>query len=524
MTRETKSQKNQFKLNGGLNTELNEIGFPDGYTRDEANYELLVDGSRRRRKGLAIETGGSTRTVATTTTAEFNQSFLWRNVGGDPTKDIVVYRKGTILHFGTADETVSDDWAASSIDFSSYKTSGATTANVDNAPLSFAYGRGRLLVTGQYVVPFYVSFSVAAGYAASLITLRARAFDTIDDGTIVTNEPTGTITDDHRYNLRNRGWNEADLTSFNSLTKWPARNSIWYKGYERSSDTTVGAGAVLPSDGIKAWNSAKIDAEVFGNSSAPTGALLLDPFDTTSAFGVGQTTGSFDISSWTVVDETTTPWVVTITTSAAHGLAGPVARFTIDGNSFDYNGTSGPYLEIYEGSLDGTWYSTSIPAVDEITFTFTPAPPNWASWVDQNSSLGLVDGGPIVRSSGTAHTDSLRAVAWYEGRAFYAGFSNEEFADSIFFSQIVDDPKKYGKCYQEADPTDENFNAIVSTDGGEIVLPGLGSVIDMVALRNALLVFSKDGVWEISGGRGAFTASTQMRAALPVLASLRWKT
>ena len=53
MTQEQQTSKNFFYLNGGLNTEFNELGFPEGYTTDEANYELLVDGSRRRRKGLA---------------------------------------------------------------------------------------------------------------------------------------------------------------------------------------------------------------------------------------------------------------------------------------------------------------------------------------------------------------------------------------------------------------------------------------------------------------------------------------
>src|SRR5210317_28029 len=67
---EQQTSKNQFRLNGGLNTEINELNFPDGFTTVEANYELLLDGSRRRRKGLALESGGSSKAVGTWRDAE----------------------------------------------------------------------------------------------------------------------------------------------------------------------------------------------------------------------------------------------------------------------------------------------------------------------------------------------------------------------------------------------------------------------------------------------------------------------
>jgi hypothetical protein len=85
--------------------------------------------------------------------------------------------------------------------------------------------------------------------------------------------------------------------------------------------------------------------------------------------------------------------------------------------------------------------------------------------------------------------------------------ANSEWADTIFYSQIVDTPEKFGRCYQEADPTDPDFNQLVSTDGGTIVIPGMGGVTNMVSSRNSLLVLGSEGVWEVSGGqRGVFTA------------------
>lgn len=514
MTQEQQTSKNLFRLNGGLNTEFNELGFPDGYSTDEANYELLLDGSRRRRKGLAEESGGAARTVATHTTSEFHQTYLWRNVGGDPTKDILVYKKGAVLHLTPADETVSDGWVDVEINVTDFKTSGATTANSDNAPLSFTQGRGRLLVTGQYVYPFYVEYDATADeYSATKINVRVRAFDTIDDGTAITNEPTASpIPDDHRYNVRNRGWTEADLTSFNSLSKWPARNALWYKGYRRTIDTTTDTTAILAEkDGVLAWDSTLMDAEVFGQSSAPVGSLFLNPHDSTYAIAAGESSESYNITSWEVADETTTPWVITLTLDGNHGYSGPpYDEFTITGNSFAYIGTSGGRDFKSTDSLDGTWTPTSYPAANTIRFTWDGIA-NWSSWTGGGSAPvgqeGLIDGGTIVRSTGIEHDDSLRAIEWHAGRAFYAGFANKEWADSLFFSQIVDNPNKYGKCYQEADPTDENFNALVASDGGEIIMPGMGGVIELVSLRNNLLVFSSDGVWEVSGGRGVFAAN-----------------
>ena len=66
MTQEAQRSKDFYRLNGGLNTEINELNFPDGFTTDETNYELLKDGSRKRRKGLSEEASGVDLTVVHT--------------------------------------------------------------------------------------------------------------------------------------------------------------------------------------------------------------------------------------------------------------------------------------------------------------------------------------------------------------------------------------------------------------------------------------------------------------------------
>ena len=169
------------------------------------------------------------------------------------------------------------------------------------------------------------------------ILIQYRDFEGIDDGLAIAETPTdATILDDHRYNLRNRGWNDADLTAMRASTaaNFPAKNGLWYKAYGRKSDTTAGAGAVHPDDGLRALEVDKYAGEIFGNSSAPQGSLFLNPFDTRFAGEVTGTTAPIPITDWTVLDETVAPWRVTIA-AAAHGLTNVAPdSVTISGHKY----------------------------------------------------------------------------------------------------------------------------------------------------------------------------------------------
>ena len=514
---ELSQKKDLFRLNQGLNTEINELNFPDGFTVDEANYELLVDGSRRRRKGLAAESGASTaKTVDTIAAGDFQQTYLWRDVGGDPSLDVMVYRTGDYLYFAVADETVSDGWASgdgSLIDMTVYHTSGATAALTTQKAVSMSHGRGYLFVSGPMMTPFYITYTASTGeYATAEVTPRIRDFGDQEDGVAIKTEPTGTITATHRYNLRNRGWDQADIDQYKTdQSKNPAKNALWWKGYKRTYDGSTAASLIRADDGAQSWDSAKLDAEAFGNSTAPRGSMYLDIFDTTTGYGGADATGDvFSITTWTYVDNSPT-WTVTITTSGAHGL-GVGDDFTIDGNLMDYYITTGGGEDIdFTKSMNGTHTTVTGTTGSTIVFTWSNEPGSWAGWNDQYAQLGNIStggaDGPLVRGSGSVHTDGLSAVAWFAGRVFLAGMRNTEFADRVFFSQIADSPEKFGRCYQVADPTDENFNALTSADGGDIIIPGMSGVQNMIVVDNSLLIFANEGVWEVSGGgRGVFTA------------------
>jgi hypothetical protein len=117
----------------------------------------------------------------------------------------------------------------------------------------------------------------------------------------------------------------------------------------------------------------------------------------------------------------------------------------------------------------------------------------------------LLSGHPIVERS------RPDVVAFFQGRVFYGGITAENPASNlttghIFFSQIVTDINRAGRCYQEADPTSEHISDIIADDGGVIVLSGCGRVRAMVPIAGSLMVIAENGVWEISGVDSGFSA------------------
>lgn len=108
----------------------------------------------------------------------------------------------------------------------------------------------------------------------------------------------------------------------------------------------------------------------------------------------------------------------------------------------------------------------------------------------------------------TSSTSRPKAVAFFAGRVWYAGVDYQGFSNKIYFSQIVEDTSSFAKCYQRNDPTAENQNDILATDGGVIQVLDIGSVIKLFATQSTLVIFADNGVWSINGSTGTgFTAT-----------------
>lgn len=97
---------------------------------------------------------------------------------------------------------------------------------------------------------------------------------------------------------------------------------------------------------------------------------------------------------------------------------------------------------------------------------------------------------------------------WFASRAWYAGVGYTGLSNNLYFSQVIEKPEQYGRCYQLNDPTSEALRDILPTDGGIIKIPEVGKIIRLWAYQTALIVFSTNGVWIVRGENGFFTPTS----------------
>ena len=103
-------------------------------------------------------------------------------------------------------------------------------------------------------------------------------------------------------------------------------------------------------------------------------------------------------------------------------------------------------------------------------------------------------------NSGLMQTDVRPSSnAWFAGRLFQGGMNTKEWSDTIFFSKTIINDEEFGQCFQGADPTHPDLNELTASDGGTIQIPNIGNITDMRSMESSLLIFSDQGVWEVTG-------------------------
>lgn len=104
--------------------------------------------------------------------------------------------------------------------------------------------------------------------------------------------------------------------------------------------------------------------------------------------------------------------------------------------------------------------------------------------------------------SPTSGVQRPSTTAFFASRVFYAGVQAQNYSNKIYFSQIIEGNSQFGKCYQTNDPTSEYMFNLLPSDGGVINILECGTIIKLVSIQSALLVFATNGVWSISGSTG----------------------
>jgi len=100
-----------------------------------------------------------------------------------------------------------------------------------------------------------------------------------------------------------------------------------------------------------------------------------------------------------------------------------------------------------------------------------------------------------------------QAVGFHNGRVFFAGVNAVGYTGKVYYSQQLTNINKIGKCYQQNDPTAEDFNSLLATDGGEIDIPNCGNILRVEEGPAGIVVFASNGMWEITGTEGKFSAT-----------------
>lgn len=127
--------------------------------------------------------------------------------------------------------------------------------------------------------------------------------------------------------------------------------------------------------------------------------------------------------------------------------------------------------------------------------------------------------GGVFNVGGEITNKRPKAVAFYAGRFFYGSVNGV-----IYYSKIVEGVSDLGKCYQENDPTTEDMNQLLDTDGGTIKIMGVGTVERLVPMGNSLVAIGTNGIYVISGGADkGFTANSQQVGFLSNVVCLSYR-
>lgn len=507
------SQQEYYTFVAGLNTEAGYFTFPPNTFKEASNIKLNIDGSFQKR--LAVDFEDNYETFNQITVAQANSYgytvYTWEAVNSDGNTNFFIVQVGpTLLFFQAVSGAVSATYQFS-FDLTPYKV--ANSNPLGQALIKATPAGGKLLITSKDTEPLLLTYNIITqSVSAQKITVTIRDFEGVDDGMDITNQPS-TLSDPHKYNLQNQGWYSEKITAyFGYKGKYPSSTQAWVYGKTSTSSTDpTTSDSFVPSF---------LDKQDFGTSPTPKGRYILELFKRDRATVAGLT------SAGTGTTKTVTAIAANVNntiraTVPSHGMTDQVKAFAnityyytssgypnesrtingyytvyvIDANTIDINvpfpaATISIEVEVSDG--EG---GTSLQTVD---YTYA------------GLSSGSIEYGTINQSIPT-ETESYRPTvcAFFAGRAWYAGVQSNKIGSWVMFSQVGTSDDKYGKCYQDNDPTAEVISDLIASDGGVIPIQDAGEIVDLVPVGNGMMVFASNGVWQIVGtANGGFSASS----------------
>lgn len=443
-------------FSGGFITEGNPLSYPENAAIDIDNLDIEENATVKRRLGVQYDASstidfpaGLGQLIDTAT-----NTFKWESVNGNTNLNIAVVQVGDVLYF----YYLTDSTVSSTTEAAAPITLQATDRPSDSTPgmrrssdIQVAEGGGRLYVVGKYIDPFVLEFTepLVAFETGTLtvnkIEVKIRDFKVFKEGEFIGSRSiSGEQRQDylsgaHMYNLANQGWPATGTDALSSgdtlITQAEATCSF-------ASD---------PDDGIVTREA--IDYTHEKTATSPDGSFFPTVFDPFNIYQAGGGNRVLEQKAYS-----------------------PFLFFN------DYTGnTPAPRGRLIKEAFYNRRY-----AQGDIKNPADSLKPDLVAAVNLDE----------IESSATRP----ETAAFYAGRVWYAGLSGQGYSSNIYFSQIIlDDIKKAGKCYQEADPTAEEINELVATDGGVISLEDVGKIYRIRQVGPSLVVIASNGIWTISG-------------------------
>lgn len=534
---------------GGLNTELSQVEDAVAFTSDELNCTILPEGIRGRRYGMNIERDGSWYQLDKAGTTY--SGFFWKNVGKTE-KDFVVVSVDATLHFYDAfQKPFSNAKLQQVVDLSEYIID--SNRFVQN-PVKFTTGNGTLIVVSKYLKPVQISYDDATtSFKVETFDLKVRDIAGIDDGLEVDEMPLE-LTEKHKYNLYNQGWNQEAINEFYKAKQmYPSNNLKWFYGIPESSAESL------------QYDVEKLLREYVGNTPAPRGHYILDYFNRNRSVTSGlPAEGDKTITSnYSYISHIADVWYGTtgITFDRPGNPDNLVKKFNISFSNVagvikNFNVTFPTMYDLRASDKFFTWSGKVI---------FRVKGDNTELYNETHDIMGGKNGNEqaypdsttfklIFNEEGTTYTDYVFEVEWVSGEfdaggvphsmrptnvncvvegivsqggsfetpdeqefsqsritdvAFMAGRYFFLTGDTVLFSQTIkEDGTGIDKCYQDADPTSEDVSDVLPTDGGYVKFQTMGDGLALKTFNRGVLIFGRDVVHGlISPLESRFTAT-----------------
>lgn len=456
----TRAEVNTFVK--GLITEASPLNFPANASLDEVNFELLRNGTRRRRKGIKKETGVFT---AANVANSSNNTYIWNGVDGNSSVEFVVVQIGNALSF---------------LNLSTASLAGTLTLTdfPTNKRFSFATVNGNLIVASGATFVYCVTYSTT--FTASKKVLKVRDVWGVEEDEAIEADPStrpATLSEQHKYNLQNQSWGIPRKDKVGGVVDPVAYYFADLSKYPSSTETV--------------WT---------GLQFQPVEAKTTE---TPGASTTSTTTGAGTASSTTTVN---TDGSYTTTTDVSPGGSGTATTtYAAPVISTEYKD---PYERmfnsLYEDKLGADLKAAKGYYVIEL---LNRGASRLTATNNNHTKFSTIPAAVLTKQDYNTYGPSV--VCEFAGRVFYSGFDgtvvdgdarSPSLADYVVFSQLVQTDADIEACYQSGDPTSRESSDIIDTDGGFISVSGAKNIVAMRYIGTVLLVFASNGVWTISGG------------------------